>query len=87
MKIASEVNISDNGFVFNSKTGDSFTLNPSGLELIRMISEGREMKEIRDAFVSKYDVDELSFEKDFYEFCTLLKYYQITVHSDYQEFN
>jgi hypothetical protein len=35
MKIAPEVKISDNGFVFNQKTGDSFSLNPSGLELIK----------------------------------------------------
>jgi hypothetical protein len=87
MKIASEVNISDNGFVFNSKTGDSFTLNPTGLELIRMISEEKELREIKNAFISKYDVEELNFEKDFYEFCTLLKYHQITVQSDYQEFD
>jgi len=86
MEIAQEVKISDNGFVFNSITGDSFSLNPAGLELIRMISEGKEMEEIRDAFVSKYDVDELTFEKDFYEFCTLLKFHQITVQTDYHEF-
>lgn len=87
MEIASELKISDNGFVFHSRTGDSFSLNPTGLELIRMISEGKEMEEIRDAFVSKYEVDELRFEKDFYEFCTLLKYHQITVQPDAQEFN
>ena len=87
MKIASEVNISDNGFVFNSKTGDSFSLNPSGLELMKMISEEKELDEIKDAFLTKYDVDDLSFEKDFYEFCTLLKHHQITVHGNPLEFN
>lgn len=87
MKIAEEVKISDNGFVFNSKTGDSFSLNPSGLELIKMISEEKEMDEIKEAFLTKYDVDDLSFEKDFYEFCTLLKHHQITVHGDPLEFN
>jgi DNA topoisomerase-1 len=48
MKIAREVKISDNGFVFNSKTGDSFSLNPTGLELINMLSENKEMEEIRE---------------------------------------
>jgi hypothetical protein len=39
MKIPEEVKISDNGFVFNSKTGDSFSLNPFGLELIKNIQD------------------------------------------------
>ena len=33
MKIPDEVKISDNGFVFNSKTGDSFSLNPFASQL------------------------------------------------------
>ena len=86
MKIAQEVRLSDNGFVFNSKTGDSFSLNPLGLELITMLSENKEMEEIKQAFTEKYDVDELTFEKDFYEFCTLLKYYQITNQGNQPEF-
>jgi hypothetical protein len=87
MKIAPEVKISDNGFVFNSKTGDSFSLNPSGLELMKMIAEEKDMDEIKEAFLTKYDVDDLSFEKDFYEFCTLLKHHQITVQGNPLEFN
>jgi hypothetical protein len=87
MKIAPEVKISDNGFVFNSKTGDSFSLNPSGLELMKMISEEKDLDEIKEAFLTKYDVDDLIFEKDFYEFCTLLKHHQITVQGNPLEFN
>jgi hypothetical protein len=87
MKIAEEVKISDNGFVFNSKTGDSFSLNPSGLELMKMIAEGKELDEIKEAFLTKYEVDDLSFEKDFYEFCTLLKHHQITIQGNPLEFN
>lgn len=87
MKIPAEVKISDNGFVFNSKTGDSFSLNPSGLELIRMISEEMSLEEIKEKFIEKYDVDDLTFEKDFYEFCSLLKHFQITIEDNPLEFN
>lgn len=87
MKIIHEVNISENGFVFNSKTGDSFSLNPTGLELIKKISEEKEMEKIKQAFILKYEVDDLTFEKDFYEFCSLLKYHQITLQDDPLEFN
>lgn len=77
MKLNFEVKISENGFVFNSGTGDSFRLNPTGLELIRMISEEKEYDEIFNLFSMKYDVDELTFEKDFYEFFSMLKHFQM----------
>ncbi|RIH66347.1 PqqD family protein [Mariniphaga sediminis] len=86
MEIVKEVKISENGFVFNSKTGDSFNLNPTGLALIKLISEGKELDEIKKEFVSAYEVDDLTFEKDFYEFFTLLKHHQIMVQSDPLEF-
>ena len=75
MKLIKELKISDNGFVFNSNTGDSFSLNPVGLELVRMIKQEKDFQEIKEFFISQYDVDELTFEKDFYEFCSLLKLY------------
>ncbi len=77
MKIPEEVKISDNGFVFNSKTGDSFSLNPFGLELIKNIQEEKDLESLKKEITEKYDVDDLTFEKDFYEFCALLKHHQI----------
>jgi hypothetical protein len=77
MKITEEIKISDNGFVFNSRTGDSFNLNPIGLELIKQIVEEKDFESIRDAILEKYDIDDLTLEKDYYEFYTLLKHHQI----------
>ncbi|HSO88187.1 MAG TPA: PqqD family protein, partial [Draconibacterium sp.] len=65
------------GFVFNSKTGDSFSLNPFGLELIKNIQDEKEFETLKTEMIAKYDVDDLTFEKDFYEFCALLKHHQI----------
>lgn len=87
MKIIKEIKISDNGFVFNSNTGDSFSLNSTGLELIRLISQEKEIGEIKDVFTSRFDVDELTFEKDFYEFCSLLKLHGIIARESTSEFN
>ena len=72
--------------MFNSKTGDSFSLNSAGLELMKMIAEEKELEEIKQTFISKYDVDDLTFEKDFYEFCTLLKHHQITLQGNPLDF-
>jgi len=86
VKITEEIKISDNGFVFNSNTGDSFNLNPLGLELIKMIAASKEFDEIKETFLLKYEVDDLTFEKDFYEFCALLKHHQITLQGNPLDF-
>lgn len=86
MKIAEEVKISDNGFVFNSKTGDSFSLNPFGLELIKNIKEEKDLEILKKELQGKYDVDDLTLEKDFYEFCALLKHHQIIIQDNPLDF-
>ncbi|KAF0235672.1 MAG: hypothetical protein FD181_3339 [Prolixibacteraceae bacterium] len=86
MKILEEVKISDNGFVFNSKTGDSFSLNPFGLELIKNIREEKDFGILKAEMLEKYDVDDLSFERDFYEFCALLKHHQIIIQGNPLDF-
>ena len=86
LEIAEEVKISDNGFVFNSKTGDSFNLNPFGLELIKRIAEDKDFESIRDEILEKYDIDDLTIEKDYYEFYALLVHHQIIAQGDPMDF-
>ncbi len=86
MKITDEVRISDNGFVFNSNTGDSFNVNATGLELTKLIAQGHDFESIKAKFLAKYDIDDLSFEKDFYEFCALIKHHQLTTTEDPLDF-
>ncbi len=86
MKISEEIKISDNGFVFNSNTGDSFNFNPIGIEMIKMIKDNYSLEDIRTVILQKYDVDDLTFEKDFYEFCALLKHHQITLQGNPLDF-
>lgn len=86
MQITEEIKISDNGFVFNSKTGDSFSLNPIGLDIIKLIELGKEFDEIKSSVLDKYDIDDLTFEKDFFEFVALLKHHQITLQGNPLDF-
>ena len=41
MKINKDLAISENGFLFNPATGESFTANPMAFEIIRMLKEGQ----------------------------------------------
>ena len=87
MKITEDIKISNNGFVFNPKTGYSFSLNPVALEIVRYIAEERDFESIRQEMLGKYDVDELTFEKDYFEFYAQLKYHQIVVQGNPLDFN
>lgn len=87
MKVSDEIKISDNGFLFNPNTGDSFNLNPTALDIIHLIAEDKELGEIKEAFLSKYEVDELTFEKDFYELLSLLKLHGVTVPASGEEYD
>lgn len=86
MQISEEIKISDNGFVFNSRTGESFSLNPMGLEMIKMIAANNDFDEIRKSILGKYDVDDLTFEKDFYEFCAMLKHHKLMLQGNPLDF-
>jgi hypothetical protein len=86
MQISEEIKIIDNGFVFNSRTGESFSLNPMGLEMIKMIAANNDFDEIRKSILEKYDVDDLTFEKDFYEFCAMLKHHQLMLQGNPLDF-
>lgn len=72
MKIKKNVAISESGFIFNPTTGDSFSTNPIGLEIIRMLKDEKSKDEIRSAIISRYNTDESTFEKDYYDFVMML---------------
>jgi hypothetical protein len=61
-------------------------LNPFGLELIGNIRQGKDFDQLKKEMTEKYDVDVLTFEKDFYEFCALLKHHQIIIQDDPMDF-
>ncbi len=77
MQLKKNIAISDTGFLFDPTTGDSFTLNPMGVEILKMIREGKSQDEITAHITSIYDVVESAFERYFYDFTTMLKHHQI----------
>ncbi|RPA69509.1 PqqD family protein [Cyclobacteriaceae bacterium YHN15] len=78
LKIKKNIAISDSGFVFDPGTGDSYSLNPTGLEIVQMIKSGKSFEEIFQDFATKYEVEEEAFEKYYYDFTTTLKQLRLT---------
>jgi PqqD family protein of HPr-rel-A system len=73
MKINKKIAISESGFVFDSGTGDSFSLNPIAYEILDMIKEGKSEVDIKNAITEKYDVSSTVLEKSVNEFIGTLK--------------
>ena len=78
MKIKKNIALSDSGFVFDPATGDSFTTNPIGLEIIILLKEGKAVQEIKASILKKYLTDEATFEKDNYDFMNMLAKHRLT---------
>lgn len=77
MQISKNIAISDSGFVFNPSTGDSFSTNQVGLEIIRLLKEDRTKEELIGEIVAKFSIDESTLEKDLGDFFLMLRSYQI----------
>lgn len=73
MKLKKNIATSEEGFLYNPGTGDSFTTNPIGTDIISMLREEKPSGEIIEMISLKYDVDKQQFEKDLEDYIAQLK--------------
>ncbi len=79
MKIKSNTAISDSGFVFNPDTGESFTVNPVGVEILGLLKEGKTVEEIAAILRERYNTDKNTLEKDTEDFLGLLRNFSLLI--------
>ena len=77
MKIKKNIAISDSGFIFNPDTGESFTANPIGLEILDMLKEGLSFEEVSKNILNKYKSDADSVEKDYFDFMNMMRQFNL----------
>jgi hypothetical protein len=77
MKINKNIAISDTGFVFNPVNGESFSINPIGIEIINMMKEDKSFDDIMKSMLTKYTVEEATIEKDYFDFIGILKHHNL----------
>ncbi len=77
MKINKNIAVSENGFIFNPLSGDSFSTNPIGQEIFRLMKEQKDRKEIVKIIADKYAADESTIEKDLTDFFQMMLSYQL----------
>lgn len=73
MKLIKKLAVSEDGFIFNSATGESFTTNEVGTEIINQLKNTSNKDEILKTLEEIYDTDKLSLEKNLDEFLSHLR--------------
>ncbi len=77
MNIKKNIALSDEGFIFNPSTGDSFSTNKTGSYVISLLKQKKTIDEIREIVIKEFDVESSIFERDLDDFLSLLKNYNI----------
>ncbi len=73
MKLKKNIATSENGFIFNPTTGDSFSSNPIAAEILQMMKDGKSSSLIKAELLNNYDVEELQLERDWDDWMSQLK--------------
>lgn len=77
MKLKSNVAISETGFVFDPTTGDSYSLNQIGKEIIELMKQYKSEEFIKDVLLGKYEIDKSNLERYFFDFVNMLREFQL----------
>lgn len=85
MKLKKNIAISESGFVFDPNSGESYSLNPIGAEIIELLQMDKTYDEIQVLMLKKYDTDTASFERYYYDFISMLDQYGLVEHESKQE--
>jgi len=60
--------LSESGFVFDPVSGDSFTVNETGLALLRLLQRETDTSALTEAITTAFDVTSTTVERDLIEF-------------------
>ena len=77
MQIKKNIALSNTGFVFNPTTGDSYTINQVGQEILGYLGDHKTVEEITSLMTTNYDIDPASFEKYYFDFISMLRQFEL----------
>lgn len=70
--------ISDEGFLFDPSTGQSYTTNATGLKILRLLKEGKSEDEIVSAVFDEYDCGRDEIHSDVVDFIRRLESFNLS---------
>jgi hypothetical protein len=77
MRLKRNIAVSESGFVFDPSTGESYSLNSQGVEILSMLKDAKSTTEITNYFISEYEVEKEDFERYLTDFTGMLKQFKL----------
>lgn len=77
MRIKKNIAVSETGFVFDPTSGESYSINREGQEIMDLLKKEKNPEQISDIMCEEYKIDPASFEKYFYDFIGMLRQFQL----------
>ncbi|MBS4056950.1 MAG: PqqD family protein [Bacteroidetes bacterium] len=82
MKIKNNIAVSENGFVFNPASGESFSVNTVGLEILNMLRKGHSAVQIIQSINDHFHAEPTVIERDLNDFIETLRQYHMIDHDE-----
>lgn len=76
-RLKAGLRISDQGVVFDPSGGESFTLNPTGLAILKMMYAGAGEDKIYEEMSREYQLSRPLFDRYYLDFLSVLKSSQL----------
>jgi len=77
MKLRENIAVSKTGFLFDPNSGESFSLNSTGKEILQYLSKGMSISEIESSILDEYDVDQKTFQRYLDDFAHTLRKFNL----------
>ncbi|MFD2144738.1 PqqD family protein [Mucilaginibacter antarcticus] len=73
MRLKKNIATSENGFIFNPATGDSFSGNAIASEIILAMKTGTTVEQIKQDLLAKYEVNTDQLDRDWEDWAVQLR--------------
>lgn len=77
MKLRDNIAVSESGFIFDPDSGDSYSVNSSGKEILKLITKGLSNSEIESFICDEYEIDQKTFSRYMDDFAHSLRRYNL----------
>ncbi len=77
MKLKRNIAVSESGFLFDPTSGESYSLNEQGTEILNLLKEKKSDTEITGYMTDTYDISQDEFEKYYLDFVGMLRQFKL----------
>jgi len=82
VKLKKNIALSESGFVFDPSTGDSFSVNGTGIKILEYLKSGIAEADIVEYLCEHFDADKKLIREDLDDFINHLKQLKMIVHEN-----